>query len=67
MKATRVKVYRDEAGEWRWTAYAADNEKIADSGEGYVNHGHALEMVNDQYPGIAIEEQERNIAKELWP
>jgi uncharacterized protein YegP (UPF0339 family) len=29
------KVYKDKANEWRWTLYADNNKKIADSGEGY--------------------------------
>jgi uncharacterized protein YegP (UPF0339 family) len=29
------KIYPDERGEWRWTLYAANNRKIADSAEGY--------------------------------
>ena len=30
-------VYQDRAGEWRWTLYAANNRKIANSGEGCKN------------------------------
>ena len=30
-------LYRDAAGYWRWTLYAANHRKIADSGEGYFN------------------------------
>lgn len=29
-------VYKDKAGGWRWTLYAANHRKIADSGEAYV-------------------------------
>lgn len=29
--------YKDRAGEWRWTLYASNGKKIADSGEGYIN------------------------------
>ncbi|OBR79103.1 hypothetical protein A7D35_01275 [Xanthomonas arboricola] len=28
-------MYKDEKGEWRWTLYAANSKKIADSAEGY--------------------------------
>jgi uncharacterized protein YegP (UPF0339 family) len=28
--------YKDNRGEWRWTLYAANNEAIAVSSEGYV-------------------------------
>lgn len=30
-------VYRDAGGFWRWTLYAANHRKIADSAEGYFN------------------------------
>lgn len=30
-------MYKDNAGEWRWYLLAANNKKIADSGEGYKN------------------------------
>jgi uncharacterized protein YegP (UPF0339 family) len=35
-------VYKDQAGGWRWTLYAANNRKIADSGEGYVEKSGAM-------------------------
>lgn len=31
------KLYKDSASQWRWTLYAANHKKIADSGEGYNN------------------------------
>ena len=31
------RLYKDTAGYWRWTLYAANGRKVADSGEGYVN------------------------------
>lgn len=42
------KLYKDVAGEWRWTLYAGNHEKIADSGEGYHNRSdceHGIELV----------------------
>jgi uncharacterized protein YegP (UPF0339 family) len=30
-------IYKDNAGEWRWYLKAANNRKLADSGEGYKN------------------------------
>ena len=30
-------LYKDNQGYWRWTLYAANHRKIADSGEGYYN------------------------------
>lgn len=30
-------MYKDVAGQWRWYLLAANNKKIANSGEGYQN------------------------------
>jgi len=30
-------MYRDANDQWRWTLYAANGKKIANSGEGYFN------------------------------
>lgn len=38
-----IRVYRDEAGEYRWARYRS-SRVIADSGEGYVNRGDCLEQ-----------------------
>jgi uncharacterized protein len=35
-------VYKDHANGWRWTLFAANNRKIADSGEAYVERAGAL-------------------------
>lgn len=32
---TRLHVYKDRKGEWRWTLYARNGKKLANSGEGY--------------------------------
>lgn len=54
-------VYRDAAGHYRWTLVAANNRKIADSGEAYTTRADAREAaervkrlaptapVNDEY------------------
>ncbi len=39
-------LYRDTANYWRWTLYAANNKKIADSGEGYFNKADAQNGIN---------------------
>ena len=39
-------LYKDTQGYWRWTLYAANHRKIADSGEGYHNKLDALSGVN---------------------
>lgn len=30
-------IYQDIAGYWRWTLYAANYKKVANSGEGFLN------------------------------
>lgn len=41
----RVTVYPDAKGEFRWTRRNGWNaEVVGDSGEGYVDEGHAAEM-----------------------
>ena len=40
------KLYKDTAGYWRWTLYAANNRKIADSGESYHNKSDAESGIN---------------------
>lgn len=39
-------IYKDHAGEWRWTLYAANNRKVADSGEGYHNKADCLHGID---------------------
>jgi uncharacterized protein YegP (UPF0339 family) len=39
-------LYRDTANQWRWTLYAANNKKIADSGESYWNKVDAQHGIN---------------------
>jgi uncharacterized protein len=46
-------LYRDQANQWRWTLYAANNRKIAESGESYLNktdaqHGIDLVRLTDR-------------------
>ncbi len=41
-------LYKDSADQWRWTLYASNNRKIANSGEGYFNKAdcqHAIDLV----------------------
>lgn len=35
-------VYRDAAGEWRWTLWAPNKRIVADSGEGYSRKAGAV-------------------------
>ncbi|MES2584749.1 MAG: DUF1508 domain-containing protein [Pseudomonadota bacterium] len=42
-------VYKDQLGQWRWYLLAANNRKIANSGEGYQNKQdclHAISLVS---------------------
>ena len=50
-----VQVYRDSKGEYRWSAKAANGEKVADSAEGYVNRSWAKRMAKELYPDVRIE------------
>jgi uncharacterized protein YegP (UPF0339 family) len=38
-------VYKDRAGQWRWFLMAANNRKLADSGEGYHNKSDCLSAI----------------------
>lgn len=40
------KIYRDAKRFWRWTLFAANHLKVADSGEGYVNEGDCLSGIS---------------------
>ncbi len=39
-------VYLDQNRQWRWTLYAANNRKIANSGEGYFNKQDCVAGIN---------------------
>ena len=39
-------LYKDQGNQWRWTLYAANNRKIANSGEGYHNKIDAISAIN---------------------
>jgi uncharacterized protein len=38
-------IYKDTRGEWRWYLQAANNRRIADSGEGYQNKQDCLAAI----------------------
>jgi uncharacterized protein YegP (UPF0339 family) len=50
----RVKVWKDEAGEWRWT-YWASSDRVATSGEGFKNRGHAVKQAQSLFPDAVLE------------
>lgn len=39
-------IYKDTAHQWRWTLYALNNKKIANSGEGYINKADCLHAIS---------------------
>lgn len=39
-------MYKDINGQWRWYLAAANNKKIANSGEGYYNEADCLAAIN---------------------
>ncbi|MBL3607258.1 YegP family protein [Rhodovulum sulfidophilum] len=39
-------LYKDANGFWRWTLFAANGRKIANSGEGYHNKSDAVSAIN---------------------
>lgn len=50
-------IYKDNAGEWRWSLWAANNRRIADSGEGYVRRDSCLDgirLVKRDVPGAPV-------------
>lgn len=51
----KVLVFKDEAGEWRWSALSKNGKVIADSAEGYRNRSYALKMARALYPLAEIE------------
>ena len=52
--AARVTIYRDKAGEWRWSAADTNGEKVADSAEGYEDEQYTLEAVDSLFPGAEV-------------
>lgn len=52
---SKVLIYKDAGGDWRWSAVSANGRKVADSGEGYRNRSYTLKMARDLYPGAEIE------------
>jgi uncharacterized protein YegP (UPF0339 family) len=52
-------LYKDMAGQWRWMLYAANNKKIADSGESYwkADAQHGIGVVMSTNVGTPIYER----------
>lgn len=45
----KFKLYKDKKGEWRWSLYASNGRKVADSAEGYKNKSAAY-----RFPDIVV-------------
>jgi len=55
-------LYKDDAGEFRWTLFAENSRKIANGGEGYKNHADCvagIRRVVNAIPGIQINDKVR--------
>jgi uncharacterized protein YegP (UPF0339 family) len=53
-------IYRDSSGQYRWTLYAENNRKIADSAEGYLNKAgaqHGADLVRSTNAFTPIQDQ----------
>lgn len=51
------KKYRDQAQQWRWTLYASNHKKVADSGESYWNEAdcdHAIKLVKSAHSAPVV-------------
>jgi uncharacterized protein YegP (UPF0339 family) len=53
----RVKVFRDEKGEWRWQRSAANGKVVSVSGEGYRDKEYAIDMAEQLNPGRVLRVQ----------
>lgn len=52
-----VRLYRDEAGEYRWTAFAGNERAVATAGEGYGNFRDALRPVASFFPLATVRDE----------
>lgn len=43
-KLRTLQLYKDRKKQWRWKLLASNGRKIANGGEGYINHQDCLEM-----------------------
>ena len=51
---TRLHVYRDKKGEWRWTLFAQNGKKLACSGESYKRHSYAKRIARRLFPWFDV-------------
>ncbi len=55
-KKDTIVIYKDNAGEWRWTRTATNREIVGASTEGYVNKSDCVDNANRQFVKCSIEE-----------
>ena len=66
MAGTRVRVFEDDAGEFRWVRLAGNNRKVASSGEGFERRAYALASAQENFPDDPVEHGESGPAEEMW-
>lgn len=54
LEAHRVRIFKDSANEWRWTASDSNGEPVADSDEGYDSKAYTEQAVLDLFPDAII-------------
>lgn len=54
LKVSKVEIYKDKAGEWRWKAKSSNGRVVAESGEGYRNRPWARRMALEMYPDATV-------------
>jgi uncharacterized protein YegP (UPF0339 family) len=54
-KVEKIVVYKDDSGDWRWSAKAKNGKTVADSAEGYRNKSYAIKMARSLHPSAKLE------------
>lgn len=54
---TRVRLYIDAAGEYRWSAHAGNEKIVADAGEGYTHLRDALRLSATYWPNALVKDE----------
>jgi uncharacterized protein YegP (UPF0339 family) len=49
-----ARIYRDRSRQWRWTLFAQNGRKLANSGEGYKRRSHCRRMVENLFPNALV-------------
>lgn len=55
MSDTRVELYRDKAGDWRWRAKGDNGEIVGDSGEGYERQIDCVRELRKLFPNADLQ------------